>query len=459
MDTTVTLESLKPELKFKSDLMLDERFILLPATTAVTEELIKVLTEWDFKEFISDEQIGADESPLSAPSPAKALKTKIDVSSEQKVKDAAKEVIASTSTLKFANTERSRMDSVQKVYNEYIKYIDSIYTHYSTHKKIDLNDLSANVKNLCIFIKDNKRYVLRITPSIQARNKNFLVMHSMRSTVVAITIGMQLHLSLSKLIELGITCILHEIGMLRLPPQLYMTDKSLSPSERAQIMTHTVLGFNILKELNFPLSIQLGVLEHHEKENGQGYPRQLLGNKISTYAKIIVVACSFEAISAPREYKTERTTFDAMVEMLKNQNNQYDATVIKALLYSLSLFPIGAYVYLNNGKIGVVTDVAANNPTKPIVQLVNEYEANGSPKSIQTDDDANKIVRVLSRQEEDDVRNAMKAKAPKCDVNYKKTPQGAAVQEKPRAEVKVESVKAAQPDSKGFSEVDVNDFS
>ena len=224
-----------------------------------------------------------------------------------------------------------------------------------------------------------------------------------------------------------------------------MTDKSLSSSERAQIMTHTLLGYNILKELNFPLPIQLGVLEHHEKENGQGYPRQLMGNKISTYAKIISVACSFEAITAPREYKTERTTFDAMVEMLKNQNNQYDATVIKALLYSLSLYPIGAYVYLNNGKIGIVTDVAANNPTKPIIQLVGEYEANGSPKSIQTDDDANKIVRVLTRQEEEDVKTALKANAVSCGINYKKTPQGIKAEE-------------AKPDGRGFSEVDMNIF-
>lgn len=443
MDTTVTLEALKPDLVFKTDLMLDERCILLPATTAVTQELIKTLTEWDFKEFICEDAATSAAAPVSQSLKTSSVQKSAFDSSAQKVKDAANEIIASTSAIKFANTERSRMDSVQKVYNEYINYINSIYTHYSTHKKIDILDLSASVKNLCIFIKDNKRYVLRITPSAQARNKNFLVMHSMRSTVLAITIGIELRLSLSKLIELGIACILHEIGMLRLPPQLYMSDKSLSASERAQIMTHTLLGYNILKELNFPLSIQLGVLEHHEKENGQGYPRQLMGSKISTYAKIISVACSFEAISAPREYKTERTTFDAMVEMLKNENNQYDGTVIKALLYSLSLFPIGAYVYLNNGKIGIVTDVAANNPSKPIIQLVGEFEANGSPKSIQTDDDANKIVRVLSHQEEEDVKKSIKALS--CGVNYKKTPQGIKAEE-------------AKPDGRGFSEVDMNIF-
>ena len=299
------------------------------------------------------------------------------------------------------------MDSVQKVYTEYMNYINSVYTYYATNKKINIQELSDTVKELCVFIKDNKRYVLRITPSAESRSKNFLVIHSMRSTVLAITIGIELHMALSKLIELGITCILHEIGMLRLPPQLYLTDRSITNAERARIMTHPVLGFNILKELDFPLSIQLGVLEHHEKENGYGYPRHLMGNKISSYAKIITVACSFEAITAPREYKTERTTFDAMVEMLKNQNLQYDPTVIKALLFSLSLYPIGAFVSLKNGKIGIVTDVAPNNPKNPIIQLALERDADGSPISIQTDDDQNKIVKVLSKEEQESIQKQM----------------------------------------------------
>ena len=443
METTVKLEALKPDLTFKSDLLLDKEYILLPAGTAVTEELVKTLKDWNFKDFLCEDEPEPqkDEIIVSNSEAKPAQKT-----STQQASESVREVIANMASVKYGNSERSRMDYVHKVYDEYMNYINSIYTHYATHKKIDLKDLTDNVQNLCIFIKEHKRYVLRITPSAEARSKNFLVIHSMRSTVLAITLGMELHLPLSKLIELGIACILHEIGMLRLPPQLYMTDKALSQSEKAQIMTHTILGFNIVKELDFPLSIQLGVLEHHEKENGMGYPRQLEGKKISIYAKIISVACSFEAITSPRDYKTERTTFDAMVEMLKNSNKQYDETVIKALLYSLSLFPIGAYVYLNNGKIGIVTDVAPNNPRQPIIQILNEYESDGSPKTVQADSDANKIVRVLTRKEEEDVLKAMALKETKDSLKRRFAPPAA----------KPEPVK--QPDSKGFSEVDLNEF-
>lgn len=401
--STVKLENLKSDLSFNGDLQLDKNFILLPAKAVVSDDLIKVLTDWNFTEFQCSEEV-----PDFSISQEKKQDSK--ASSESKVstlKDSVKQALAKAKTSEWISTERSKMNSVQTVYNEYMNYINSVYTHYATHKKIDFQELSDTVKDLCVFIKDNKRYVLRITPSAEARSKNFLVIHSMRSTVLAITVGLELHMALSKLIELGISCILHEIGMLRLPPQLYMTDRPLTAAERAQIMTHPHTGFNILKDLEFPLSILLGVLEHHEKENGLGYPRHLPGNKITTYAKIISVACSFEAITAPREYKSERTTFDAMVEMLKNPNGQYDSTVIKALLYSLSLYPIGAYVCLQNGKIGIVTDVSPNNPKNPIVQLANERNEDGTVKAIQTDDNQNRIVRVLSKEEQQQVQKDM----------------------------------------------------
>ena len=401
--STVKLENLKSDLSFNGDLQLDKNFILLPAKAVVSDDLIKVLTDWNFTEFQCSEEVPDFSSTKEKKQDSKAASE----SKVSTVKDSVKQALAKAKTSEWISTERSKMNSVQTVYNEYMNYINSVYTHYATHKKIDFQELSDTVKDLCVFIKDNKRYVLRITPSAEARSKNFLVIHSMRSTVLAITVGLELHMALSKLIELGISCILHEIGMLRLPPQLYMTDRPLTAAEKAQIMTHPHTGFNILKDLEFPLSILLGVLEHHEKENGLGYPRHLPGNKITTYAKIISVACSFEAITAPREYKSERTTFDAMVEMLKNPNGQYDSTVIKALLYSLSLYPIGAYVCLQNGKIGIVTDVSPNNPKNPIVQLANERNEDGTVKAIQTDDNQNRIVRVLSKEEQQQVQKDM----------------------------------------------------
>lgn len=418
------VSTLTNDTSFTQDLVLDKQFLLLNSACSFNDKLKKALTDWGFDTVYSEGSrrgVSASEGLTSVPLPSEFeiitidengnLRSEKEIENEQK-KNAGSNVKKAIEKAQSSqeNTEKSRMTMVRTVYNEYINYITAVYTHYATHKVLSYKELEENVKELCVFIKDNRRFILRLTPAQDTITKNYLISHSMRSTVIAIVIGLQLRLPLSKLVDLGICCILHEIGQIRLPPQLYMTDRPLTPAERTKLATHTILGFNIVKENNFPTQIQLGVLEHHERENGSGYPRHLMGNQIDIFAKIIAVACSFEAITAPRHFKQARSSYEAMIEILRNEGKQFDDTVIKALLCSLSLFPIGAYVYLSNGKIAQVTDVNPSTPGNPIVSILGEKDASGGPVTIQTDNAANKIVRALNKQESADIIKALTAR-------------------------------------------------
>ena len=447
------LQTIKNQQYFSKNVVLDESFILLDSSLPFTDTLRKALMEWNFKVVYSEGEFRGASDPVesssgpripsaAAPSHSDRKVPHIDPNSFEEVSfedgefvvenqgsghsssanippapskaeagdginSNVKKILENAHNAIGKNNDQSRMEVVQNVYNEYLNYTNALYTHYATHKELNLQEISDTIKDLCMFIHDNRRYVLRIQPTEKA-GRNFLVTHSMRTTVLAITIGLQLRMPLTKLVELGVTGILHEIGQTRLPPQLYITDKMLSAPEKAKLATHPVLGYNILQEKDFPVSIALGVLEHHERENGQGYPRHLSGNQISLYAKIISVACSFEAITAPRHFREAKTTYDAMLEMLRNEQHAYDDTVIKALLYSLSLFPIGAYVYLANGRIAQVTDANPNDPKNPIIQIIGQKDEKGNPVVLQSGTDKYKIVRVLNKQEANDILKALK---------------------------------------------------
>lgn len=421
------VSEIKPDTHFNADLILDKNFILNSKICSVSQELIRALLDWDFKEVLSEGTVGiiaTQEEIIKQQEEAQYT----EVSFEEAMASAAnqkaptiiagqnaaiKEAIEKAKSEVKGDSEKSRFEIVETVYNEYLKYINNVYNHYATHKEFDINDISETVKELCVYIKENKRYILRVTPQTSPNGKDFLVIHSMRTLVLAITIALQLRMPMSKMVELGVAALLHEIGMIRLPPQLYINDKPLNVGEKAKLSTHPIISYNILKDAGFPLSIQLGVLEHHERENGTGYPRHLAGAHISMYAKIISVACSFEAITTPRKYKQEHTAYEAMVEMLKNVNHPYDDSIVKALLVSLSLFPIGTYVYLSNGKIAQVSDVQPTNPKNPIVTILGESEADGSPKTIQTNDTDMKIARVMNKNEVADVLKALEAQKKK----------------------------------------------
>ncbi len=403
---TISIESLRKDGTFTSDLLIDSTFLLLPKTALVTDELIKALRQWGFENVLSEGSVslGGDIGVSSNDDSEEneAPKEKIGINVKKAIEDSKNSAVG--------NSDQARMELVHSVYVEYMNYIESVFTHYATHKEIDQDELSDTVKELCIFIKEHRRYILRVNATIEEPDRNFLIIHSMRTTVLCLATALQLHLPLSKMIELGVTSILHEIGMLRLPPQLYMTSKKLSARDKAQISKHTLLGYTIIKDLNFPLSIQLGVLEHHEKENGTGYPRRLTGEKISSNAKIIAVACTYEAISSPRSYKDEKSTFDALLELLQNREHVYDGSVIKALLYTVSLYPIGTYVYLSNRKIAEVIDTNPDNPKTPIVQLLTEKDEDGSLKTLQIGENNINILRILTKQEKEDILKLVREK-------------------------------------------------
>ena len=425
---TYKVAELKPNEAFKADIMLDKYFLVCPATCALSEDVINALKEWNFATLTSDgttilnaETAPAAEVKKSAEKEKNSDEKKKKVLSTQTedvtnlVKSAVegmvnKDVQKILDEAKVENdgSEKAKLLVVEKVYNSYIQYIESVFTHYVTHKEFNTQEISLTISELCTFIKDHRRYILRIKPSQEEHNKRFLVYHSMRTTVLAIVIGLQLNMPPNKLVELGITSLLHEVGMLRLPSQVYMNTKPLSNAEKTQMLTHPIISYNILKEAAFPLNIQLGALDHHERENG--YPRHSMGKNISLYGKILAVACSYEAITAPREYKEASTTYEGMIELLRNENHQYDDTVIRALLFSLSLYPIGSYVYLSNGKVGQVVDVNPSDPKNPIVQITGETSG-GKPLIVQTNDTNVKIMKVINKDELENVLASVKKDA------------------------------------------------
>lgn len=379
---------LQEGLFFTEDVFLDKKFVLLTPGVPISPEFKRALRDWEFLKVFSE---GHTTEHAIVRAPVNLSEANIDPGNGEKTDGAE-------SAAQTVN-DGSQFSMVERTYLEYQNFIAEVYTRYVTRKELQLQAISDRVKEMCDFIRENKRFVLRIQPSQEIRDRNYLVVHSMRSTVYAIVIGLQLKFPIHKLIELGVSCILHEIGMVRLPPQLYMGNKVLTPVEKNAIFTHPVISYDILREFSFPLNICLGVLEHHERENGEGYPRKLARDKISIYAKIIAVACSYEAVTAPRPYKEARDAYSGILDIMKNQGKQYNEMIVRALLFSLSLYPIGLYVLLSNNKLGQVIDVNPENPKYPIVQIMGELKADGQPKVVETSEYGISIARPLSKEE------------------------------------------------------------
>jgi HD-GYP domain-containing protein (c-di-GMP phosphodiesterase class II) len=362
---------------FTKPVYLDGEFILAAPETPFSEELTKALTDWEFQEVYSEGEPADDYTPDGGePAASKAMD---DVS---------------------AMVDIEKIRKAEEFYAAFQKYVEVLFNKITVRNELDFKAVAEQVKTLVDFVREDRRFLMRAQKKTEApADKSYLASHAVRSTVIAVIIGTYLKLPAHRLIELGVAALLHEIGMLQLSPQTYLSRRPLTALERKAIFGHPVLSYNMLKSFDFPLLISLAALEHHERENGSGYPQHLNGEKISLYAKIIAVACSYEALSSKRPHKEAKDGYTGMVELLKNEGKQYDDAVVRALVFSLSIYPIGLYVLLSNDKKGQVVDVNPENPRYPIVQIFGELTPNGKNKTMRTSPNGLFIVRPLTREE------------------------------------------------------------
>ena len=303
----------------------------------------------------------------------------------------------------IGKNDHVKIQEAEKLYNSFLTYTKSLFSKYTDINVLDINSITQRIKMVWNAVRYDRIFLMRVLhhPPPENNNENYITSHMARATVVAMIIGTYLKLPNHKLVELGIATLLHDIGMLVLPKELYLSGKALTDQEKKLLYTHPTQGYNILKSLNFTPPICFAVLEHHERENGSGYPRNLTGKDISQYGKIIAVACSYEALSAARLHKEAKDHHTGIMELLNNKEKRYDSTVIRALVYSLSLYPIGLHVLLSDNKKGQVVDINPENPRYPVVQIFEKLKPWEKKRAVQTTYEGVSIVRPLSREEID----------------------------------------------------------
>ena len=387
------VKEIEPNTFFTKTVYLDRSFVIAAPEMPFSEEIKKTLEKWSFDKLQSDgelnkEYIQTTTTATTANAAATATATKGETAHTGGIKDLS------------SQSDSDKLEKAEEFYSGFLYFVEDMFARASVSGELDFKIVTEKIKDMVEYIREERRFLMRVLKNIEpASGKNYIATHSVRSTILSIIIGTYLKLPNHRLIELGVAALLHEAGMLKLPSNIYLSNRTLTPHEQKAIITHPILGYSMLKSFDFPLPICLAALEHHERENGSGYPRQLGKEKIGLYSKIIAVACSYEALSSKRPYKEAKDGYTGILELLKNEGKRYDDTVVRALVLSLSIYPIGLYVLLSNGKKGQVVDVNPENPRFPIVQIFGEFTTDGKIKMMQTEPNVLTIARPLNHSE------------------------------------------------------------
>ena len=181
--------------------------------------------------------------------------------------------------------------------------------------------------------------------------------HSLSVSMLAMATGRELGFDNNELFRLGRCAMMHDVGKQLIPLNIINKKGKLSEKEFEAIKNHSSLGASSLKAINLgDIEMWNGIMYHHEKVNGTGYPRQLKGKDIPLFSKIISVADVYDAVTSYRAYRNPMLPSEAFEVIGRDIGAAFELEIVKAFFAKLDLYPVNSVLELSDGRLGIVID-------------------------------------------------------------------------------------------------------
>jgi putative nucleotidyltransferase with HDIG domain len=246
-------------------------------------------------------------------------------------------------------------EAVQGVYRQARRLTKSLLDDIRLGGVINTTQAKETVKDCVHSILRNPDALLWMS---KMRNEDeYTSEHCLNVCILAVAFGRHLGKSEADLEKLGLCGLLHDVGKMRIPSAVLNKVEPLSEKEFNIIKAHTVHGRNLL--MSSP-GVYDGVIDvaysHHERIDGNGYPRKLKASGISDFARIIAIVDAYDAMTADRCYSRAIPTTDALKTIFKDRGTHFDERLALEFIKCVGLYPPGTLVELVNGLIGIVLE-------------------------------------------------------------------------------------------------------
>ena len=203
----------------------------------------------------------------------------------------------------------------------------------------DVSQLALEMDHYTAELRDSREAIKKLTDqvmealahTIDAKDK-YTNGHSERVAIYSRMLAYRLGLSQEDQDKIYYMGLLHDIGKIGIPKEIINKDTKLSDEEYQLIQSHSLKGFDILKDIKSMPDLALGARWHHEKFDGSGYPDKKTGEEIPLLVRIIAVADTYDAMTSNRSYRQYLPQEVAREELLKNSGKQFDPAVAECMI-------------------------------------------------------------------------------------------------------------------------------
>lgn len=279
-----------------------------------------------------------------------------------------------------------------------------------------VNQLSNMVKNGQVISTDSINPVIEESIKSIGRNDQALLTllhlhrqdlklsdHAFGVFAVILPLAIKLECSEEEVNHLAMAALLHDLGWARLPMHLLDKKKPYTGAEKKLTEQHVSIVENVLGKCeHMPDTVKSLIFQHHEYNDGSGYPKKLTGEHIHKLTEILQVTDSYDELIHGLMGKTGMLPANALKKLYRAaQQGLYSETVVGKMIHVMGIFPLTSAVQLSSGEKALVIEIDKNKPLYPKVKII--YEADGQPCTTikiidlagQDEADSVKIVKVI----------------------------------------------------------------
>jgi hypothetical protein len=358
----ITVTALRPGQIFTEPVYIQDNNLFVPAGIPVKKKDIDRLIKWGIDSLYTDGVAVSDN-----PSPNKeAAETKADNGSKGAPQDGPVSLISLPSVMDNAPSYRTYTDLINK--------LGALFQNITEGLSVESRSIDGIAGRVLQAVREHRDQIVGYILGGEVTTYP-LAKSSVNTSILSTLIAMELKMPNHKILQVTTGALLHDIGMLKLPKDIVEKKGGLSETELARIQAHPLYAYKMIcKELLYPEEVGVIALQHHERWDGEGYPRRLAGEAIDLGARIVSVADAFEAMVSEKPYRNSMIGYQAMKNLLSDNARRFDPEVLKAFIKTMGIYPIGSIVLLNTGAIARVIEGHSEAPLRPKIRiLVDEF--------------------------------------------------------------------------------------
>ncbi len=336
----ISLESVKGDEVLARDLLSSGDSLLLPAGTVIRKEYEKRLKELEIEYIYIEDELSAG----------------VDL----------------TGSLEFQIKEQCQ------------EAMRNILVKYSCQDERELQDIKVVADEIIYDIMKEPDVIYNLV-SIRGKSDR-AYSHSLNVCALSVILALKLKLTKTKIRNIAIGCLLHDIGFTYISPEYYGVNLDhCSEKEMREIKKHVIYGYSAVEKMDWlSRAAKDIIINHHERLDGSGYPFRIKGERMKIGSKIASLCDDFDS-RVYGNYVTRMKVHDAIDYIVSKAGILFDFQVVKAFVDSVAAYPTGLLVRTNEGETGIVLRQNPQCPTRPVIRIVEDREGRRSTQWIEKD--------------------------------------------------------------------------